>query len=448
MKTNTRIKNEAVTHEGGMARAEKPLFELRRTLSTCMLFENTFYEGGESIAERLAVLAGQVTKDELIAETLRAKHDLKLRHAPLWMARWLTNYHQGSEVGDCIESVITRADELAEFMAMYWREGRTPISKQAKRGLRLAFNKFDEYQFAKYDRNTVIKLRDVMFLVHPKPGKGRIRMFKRIAERTLQTPDTWEVALSAEGADKKEVWTRLLTEKKLGALALLRNLRNMTEAEVDRALVMEALKGARVGKILPWQFISAWRYAPAFARGIESAMLRGLENYDRLPGSTAVLVDVSGSMDPGYYGHGAISSNSKLSRLDQACALALALNELSEDARIWSFSEKTVEIPATRGFALIESIDNSQQHGGTYMWTSVRNIKDIIKGYDRLIVITDEQAHDSEDGTIVDCKRKYILNVAPYQYGVMADGGWTRINGFSTAVVDWIMEEEKNPVWD
>ena len=441
MKTNTVVRNKVRTHEGGMARVEKPLFELRRTLSTCMLFENTFYEGGESIAERLAMLAGQIGKGDLITEIQRAKHDLKLRHAPLWMARWLTNYHQGRDVGDCIESVITRADELAEFMAMYWHDGKTPISKQAKRGLRNAFKKFDEYQFAKYDRDTVVKLRDVMFLTHPKPEDEDL--FKRIADRTLETPDTWEVALSAEGVDKKEVWTRLLNEKKLGALALLRNLRNMTEAEVDRKLVMDALINARTGKILPFQFVSAWKYAPAFARGIESAMLKGLDNYDRLPGSTAVLIDVSGSM----YGY-PISGKSKMDRSDASGALALALNSLSDDARIFTFSHDLVEVPNTVGFALIESIHKSQGHGGTWMWKAIGDLADKIKGFDRLVVITDEQAHDSDRGIPVEVGRKYILNVAPYQFGVMADGGWTRINGFSTAVVDWIMEEERNPLYD
>ena len=75
-----------------------------------------------------------MSKEELISETLRAKKELKLRHAPLWMARHLTRLHQGRDVGDTIASVITRADELAEFVAMYWRDGKQPLSKQAKRG--------------------------------------------------------------------------------------------------------------------------------------------------------------------------------------------------------------------------------------------------------------------------------------------------------------------------
>ena len=55
-------------------------------------------------------------------------------------------------------------------------------------------------------------------------------MWKRLIAGELAVPDTWEVALSS-GANKREAWERLLREQKLGALALLRNLRNMREAE-------------------------------------------------------------------------------------------------------------------------------------------------------------------------------------------------------------------------
>ena len=32
--------------------------------------------------------------------------------------------------------MIQRADELAEFVAIYWKDGRVPLSAQAKRGLK------------------------------------------------------------------------------------------------------------------------------------------------------------------------------------------------------------------------------------------------------------------------------------------------------------------------
>ncbi len=82
----------------------------------------------------------------------------------------------------------------------------------------------------------VVRLRDVLFLSHAKPNDAeQAELWKRLIDGQLATPDTWEVALSAAGGDaagKRETWERLLAERKLGALALLRNLRNMYEARV------------------------------------------------------------------------------------------------------------------------------------------------------------------------------------------------------------------------
>ena len=78
---------------------------------------------------------------------------------------------------------------------------------------------------------------------------------------TLTPPDTWEVALSA-GADKRAAWERLLREQKLGALALLRNLRNMRESGVSDKLVVSALGEMKTDRVLPFRFIAAARYAP------------------------------------------------------------------------------------------------------------------------------------------------------------------------------------------
>jgi hypothetical protein len=60
-----------------------------------------------------------------------------------------------------------------------------------------------------------------------------------VVDCELATPDTWEGALSGGGV-RRELWERLLRERKLGALALLRNLH---DSKVDETLVLAALKG-------------------------------------------------------------------------------------------------------------------------------------------------------------------------------------------------------------
>jgi 60 kDa SS-A/Ro ribonucleoprotein len=184
-----------------------------------------------------------------------------------------------------------------EFIAIYWKCGRAPLSGQVKKGLAAAFPKFDEYQLAKYDRGGFLKLRDVLFLCHAKPrDEAQAAVWKRLIWGPLTTPDTWEVALSAagdgaaRGADKREAWERLLREQKLGALALLRNLRNMREAGVSEKLVIAALREMKTDRVLPFRFIAAARYAPQHKPELEQAMFRSLKNQPPLPGTTALVV--------------------------------------------------------------------------------------------------------------------------------------------------------------
>src|SRR5215469_15637799 len=222
------------THEGAVAQKVDAKSELRRTVLTCLLWEDTFYEKGNHIAKRLAALAAE-NKPEVVAALAReARDEMQLRHAPLFLVRELARRKgAGKLVADALETIIQRADELGEFVALYWKEKKQPLSAGAKRGLARAFTKFDAYQLAKYNRDSVVKLRDVLFLCHAKPKDAeQAAVWKKLVENTLESPDTWEVALSA-GKGKREVFERLLGEGKLGGLAVLRNLRLMLAAGVE-----------------------------------------------------------------------------------------------------------------------------------------------------------------------------------------------------------------------
>jgi hypothetical protein len=336
-------------------------------------------------------------------------------------------------VAETLERVIQRADELCEFVAIYWKDGRVPLSAQVKKGLAAAFPKFDEYQLAKYDRGGPVKLRDVLFLSHAKPrDDAQAGVWKKLVWGRLATPDTWEVALSS-GADKREAWERLLTENKLGALALLRNLRNMREASVDEELVLKALRSMKTERVLPFRFLAAARYAPQWEAALEEAMLKSVAAQAKLPGRTALLVDVSGSMTA------PLSRRSEMQRTDAAYGLAVLLREIGERVNVYSFSNEIAEVPARRGFALRDAIDRSQTHNATYLGKAVEELnrraeKGKDERYDRLIVITDEQAHDTVPNPL---GKGYVVNVASYKNGI-GYGKWTHIDGWSESVVEYI----------
>src|SRR5579872_2439703 len=231
------------THEGAPARHISPELQLRRSVLACLLWENQFYEDGVAIAGRIAELVAKVDAGKVAALAVEARERMKLRHVPLLLVREMARHKTHRElVGETLERAIQRADELTEFMAIYWKDGRVPLSGQVKKGLAAAFGKFDAYQLAKYDRPGPVRLRDVLFLTHAKPrDEAQAEVWKNLVEGKLAPPDTWEVALSA-GADKRQAWERLIQERKLGALAVLRNLRNMRAANVEEELVLSAIR--------------------------------------------------------------------------------------------------------------------------------------------------------------------------------------------------------------
>ena len=422
------------THEGAVAQRVDAKTELRRTVLTCLLWEDTFYEKGNDIATRMAELVARTKPEETAALAREARDKMQLRHAPLFLTRELARRkNAGPLVAETLENVIQRADELGEFVSLYWKDQKQPLSAGVKRGLARAFTKFDAYQLAKYnsDRVGAVKLRDVLFLCHAKPKDAEQEaVWKKLVENTLESPDTWEVALSA-GKDKRENFERLLCEGKLGGMAVLRNLRLMLASGVDPKLIRERLEKG-VARALPFRFVTAARHAPKLEDAIEKAMLHGIAGFEKLPGATGLVVDVSGSMD------GRLAGKSETTRMDAAAGLAILLREKAEDYSVATFSDACVEIPARRGFALRDAITASQAHSGTYLKRALMELRDKRdwRLLDRVIVITDEQSHD---GILPSwTKRAYVVNVAPYKHGVSYGNGWTHIDGWSERIVDYI----------
>jgi 60 kDa SS-A/Ro ribonucleoprotein len=424
------------THEGAVAQKLDAKSELRRTVLTCLLWEDTFYEKGSDIAKRIAALAAENQLEVVAALAREARDKMQLRHVPLLLTRELARRKgAGPLVAATLEHVIQRADELGEFVALYWKEKKQPLSAGVKRGLAKAFTKFDAYKLAKYDRESIVKLRDVLFLCHAKPkDEAQAALWKKLVENTLESPDTWEVALFA-GKDKREIFERLLREAKLGGMAVLRNLRLMLASGVDPKLIRERLdKG--VARALPLHFVTAARHAPKLEDALEKAMLQGIAALEKLSGSTGLVVDVSGSMDC------KLSKNSETTRMDAAAGLAILLREKAEDFTIATFSDASIELPPRRGFALRDAIAGSQAHSGTYLKRALTHLhgKREWRDLQRLIVITDEQSHDGIHAAWT--SRAYVVNVAPYQHGISYGNGWTHIDGWSERIVDYIAAVE------
>lgn len=430
MRTNVAVRNTAITHEGAPARRISPEQELKRSVLSCMLFEDEFYEDDQAVAERIRSLAMQCKPEFVASLAIAARSEFNLRHAPLLLLLSLIK-RGGKIAGDAIFATIQRADELAELVALYWKYNpEKDLSKQMKIGLAKAFGKFNEYQLAKYNRqDAAVKLRDVLFLCHAKPATPeREALYKRLANNELATPNTWESRLTS-GENKKDVFTDLIQTKQLGYLALLRNLRGMNEAGVDHGIIKEALLAGDHSRVLPFRFIAAARHAPMFEPQLDTAMQSALSESDKLAGNTIVLLDVSGSMDA------QLSAKSDLKRCDAAAGLAILLVGICENVRVFIFGNTVREVPARKGMALRDLV--MARNESTYLGQALHALSTI--PHDRLIVLTDEQSHDPVPNPQA---KGYMINVASARNGV-GYGPWVHVDGMSEACVAFIREYEK-----
>lgn len=263
--------------------------------------------------------------------------------------------------------------------------------------------------------------------------KEQEALWKRLIDNKLEIADTWETELSKNGNNKAS-WERLLSEGKLGIMALLRNLRNFKVSGVNENLIREYFDKVDTARALPFRFIAAAKYYPSLEDSIEKAMLKNLNGSEKLGGNTALVIDVSGSMDMSK-----ISAKSELTRMEAANALAILFREQCQNVNVITFSKTAVEVPNRRGFALRDAIVASQPHKDTFINPAIALIN---KGnYDRVIVLTDGQIQDAMQN--INCDNKFMINVANYQNGIGYKNGFVNIDGFSEAVVNYLVAIDK-----
>lgn len=241
--------NNTVNYEGAKARHLPAEAELYSAVVASMLAPS-FYEWPEQRVHRIFSLVERVDPEFSARLAVYARTEMNMRSTPMVLLVALARCHSGdSLVSRAVAATVSRADEICELLAAYQhfnpRNAREPkklgkLSNQIRLGLERAFNKFDEYQFAKYNvSGREVTLRDALFIVHPKPkDEAQQEIFNRIANRCLQIPYTWETQLSELGqqvfaseADKNlakgELWEELVNSGRLGYMALLRNIRNI-----------------------------------------------------------------------------------------------------------------------------------------------------------------------------------------------------------------------------
>lgn len=462
-----RAKNQILNHEGAKAFAMTPEMELYSTVVTWSL-NDSFYEKNETRIERLRILIAKCEPLFLGKLAIYARTKMYMRSVPLVLVTELAKLHSGDNlVARVTDGVIGRADEITELLACYEllneRKGTkrlNRLSKQLQKGLSAAFNRFDEYQFGKYNRDGAIKLRDALFLVHPK-AKDELQqlLFNKIVSGDLQTPYTWETELSALGQlnfDSEEAkvmafcakWEELIDSGKLGYMALLRNLRNIQGACVSYAHFEKVC--ARLGdagevakaKQFPFRYLAAYRelidttipttqgfakklaalvqgsnkgYTGDLLDALEKAVQASAANIKGFDDQTSVLIacDVSGSMQT------PVSAKSKILLYDVGLMLAMLLHSRCKNVEVGMFGDswKTITVPRSNILGNVQEFYRREGEVG-YATNGYLVIQDILFRkirMDKIMLFTDGQLWNSSgsDSQIQTLWLQYKAKVSP-----------------------------------
>ncbi len=446
LKTGSKA-NETLNYEAEKAFVLTPELELYTAVATAALSDQ-FYEKADNKLQRICEL---IEKNEAVFVAklaAYAREQMHLRSIPLALTVELAKRYSGdSLVSKLTNRVVQRADEITELLAYYAMANErkdvkqlNKLSKQLQKGLAEAFNKFDEYQFAKYNREAKVKLKDALFLVHPKAkDEAQQVLFDKIVKDELQAPYTWEVELSALGQQKfdslelkqtafRAKWEELIFSNKMGYMATLRNLRNILEVEVSKEAlnkVCEYLSNEKAvanSKQLPFRFLSAYRELKQLSNGRVSKILEALENavmhsaaniagYDEET-KVVIAVDVSGSMQR------AISAKSKVQNYDIGLMLAMLLQSRCGNVITGMFGDtwKVINVPKKN---ILSNVDEFHRREGEvgYSTNGYLVIKDLLqqkKAVDKVMMFTDCQLWNSNNTgeSIVELWKQY-KHIAP-----------------------------------
>lgn len=415
-------------HEGAKAFTVSPEMELYTAVVTTGL-NNVTYEKANDRLQRIQKLIGQCDPEFTAKLAIYVRNQMYMRSIPMVLAIELAKQSQGTSiVKNTIKGVVKRADEITELLAYYQMANErngvkklNRLSKQVQKGLADTFNNFDEYQFAKYNRNGEVKLRDALFLVHPKAkDENQQVIFNKIASDTLETPYTWETELSDLGQQKfdsedakkediKQKWEELIDSNRLGYMATLRNLRNIIQAKVsfehlDKVCkYLSNEKAVASSKQLPFRFLAAYReikglpsrYSSMVLEAVEDAVKLSAQNIKGFDGNTSVVIacDVSGSMQQ------PISPKSKVLLYDIGLMLGMLMQSRCKNVISGMFGDtwKVINMSKRNVLANVQEFYNREGEVG-YSTNGYLVVEDLIQRneiIDKVMLFTDVQMWNS-----------------------------------------------------
>ena len=453
---------------GGQAYKQTDELALVSMLLTSFV-NDQFYKKGSATLKDLKALSEKIGDKEFVAKAaIYARDKFGMRSITHGLAGELTSQLAGFEWAKSFyDKVVVRPDDMTEILAYYLSnkagKGKVKFPNALKKGFATAFDKFDGYQIAKYKgENKDVKLVDVVNIAHPVPTDRNREALNLLINGKLKNTETWEAKLSAAGQAaegeedlsklKADAWGELISSKKIGYFALLRNLRNIISQAPDAVdaacemLVSENL--IKKSRVLPFRFATAYDEISRLESdsstrkvlvAINQALEVSLANVPKFDGETLVVMDVSGSMS------GRPSEIASLFGAILAKVNSCDVMTFSTDAQYKSYNPLD-SVMTIRG--------SFRYSGGGTNFKAIFNKAN--KKYDRIIILSDMQGwigYTTPSNEFASYKKRSGAN--PYVYSWDLAGLGTLqfpesnvfgLAGFSDKVFDImkLMEIDKN----
>lgn len=434
-KFNQAVKPAAITNNaGGQAYAESPELELVSILLNSFVTDQ-YYRSASDTLDRLRQLLPSVDPEFAAKAGVYTRKIFGMRSISHALAAELAPFLSKKPYArNFYTAVVKRPDDMTEILAYQFNvREQKKISDAMKAGFARAFNFFDGYSLSKYrGEGKSKKLVDVANLVHPKGTERNATALKQLIDGTLRSTETWEsklvnVGQTAETEEakiegKKNTWTNLLKEKKLGYLALVRNLRNIAKDAPDMiSEVCAQLTNPdviRKSLIMPFQLIVAYKEmdgTDSVLRKVRDALGAAIDlscaNVPELK-NTLVVVDNSGSMNSPV-----AKSKIRMSEAGSAFGMILAkrcnadVMEFGTHARYVPYDLKESVLRFSSEFA-----KNNQVGHGTDFHSIFQAAN---KAYDRIVIFSDMQGwigHSTPAKEFNAYKAKFNCN--PFIYSI------------------------------
>jgi hypothetical protein len=426
-----------LNHEGALAFKPDLLTELYLKAASTLVGEPKYYTNAKESDRSLLDSIEKVAKTDpefILQLAVYCREQLHLRSVPLMLiAEFANNLNCVGKVPGArkyVSRCLQRADELTELVA--YQLARNKIAPRTKTklpmlirfGIRDAFLNFDAYGLAKYNSDEkAVKMRDSMFLTHPNPtsiGAKQSMTFEKLASKTLESPETWEVMRSTGQMTWHDVVNKVFYKngRVNNYMAILRNLRNclqskdVTETDIRLLCKMISDKNAVLySKQLPFRFFAAYRELSNASNGhfthagalmvtdlmdaIETAVTYSVENFPKLSGSsTLIACDVSGSMEK------EISKNSSMQRFDIGIMLGMMANRFAGHTITGMFGDNWKVVPMSRVNGILKNTMEMHSREGEvgYSTNGYKVIEYLLDNdikVDRIMIFTDAQMWNS-----------------------------------------------------